>query len=114
MDLITFEQRVLLLRNGAVAKMESLLGRPPVLKLFTPDAAGTWLISAIDPADADRAWGLCDPGLGSPELGWVSLAELASVRGPLGCPVRRDEAFEPNSSLRAYTVEAQRVGIVIA
>ncbi len=114
MDLITAEQRLLLVTNGSVANMESLLDRPPVLKLFTPDAAGTWLICAIDPADGDRAWGLCDPGLGSPELGWVSLAELASVRGPLGFHVRRDDAFLPNASLRAYAREAQRTGIIIS
>ena len=113
MNLITREQRLLLLENGRAQKLELLLDSPPVLKLFTPDAAGTWLISAVDPAIPDRAWGLCDPGLGSPELGWVSLAELANIRGPLGLAVCRDDAFHPSSSLRAYAAEASRTGIVI-
>jgi len=114
MELITSEQHLLLLENGRVVDVETLLDHPPVLKLFTPDAAGTWLVAAIDPADPDRAWGLCDPGLGSPELGWVSIAELAGVRGRLGMAVRRDDAFLPNDSLRAYLVEARRAGIIIA
>lgn len=114
MDLVTPAQRLRLLANGRVQARETLLLRAPVLKLFTPDAAGTWLISALDPADPVRAWGLCDVGLGSPEVGWVSLADLERLRGPLGFPVRRDDAFRPNASLGAYADEARRVGIVIA
>ena len=65
----------------------------PVLKLFTPDGAATWLISEADPDDPDRLFGLCDLGLGSPELGYVSRAELTALRGPLGLPVERDAYF---------------------
>lgn len=52
-----------------------------MVKLFTPDAGATWLLTEIDPDDDDHAFGLCDLGLGMPELGWVSLQELAAVRG---------------------------------
>jgi hypothetical protein len=45
----------------------------PVAKLFSPDGAATWLISEADPDDPDRLFGLCDLGLGFPELGYVSL-----------------------------------------
>lgn len=114
MDLVTLQQRLRLVANGRLSVQETLLAHPPVVKLFTPDAAGTWLLSALDPDDEDRAWGLCDPGLGSPELGWVTLSGLARVRGRLGMAVRRDDAFRPNASLGAYAEEARRVGIVIA
>jgi hypothetical protein len=39
---------------------------PPVVKLFTPDAGTTWLLTEIDPDDPDRAFGLCDLGSGFP------------------------------------------------
>ncbi len=42
------------------------------------------LLTEIDPDDHDHAFGLCDLGMGMPELGWVSLQELATVRGKLG------------------------------
>ncbi len=60
----------------------------PVVKVFTPDAHATWLLSELDPQDSDRAFGLCDLGEGFPELGWISLRQLARVRGPLGLAVR--------------------------
>lgn len=113
MHLLTSEQRLRLIGNGRIIGADALLDRPPVVKFFTPDAGGTWLISAMDPHDHDRAWGLCDFAQGSPELGWVSLSELARVRGPLDLPVRRDDAFIPNASLRAYADEARRAGIII-
>jgi hypothetical protein len=54
------------------------------VKLFAPDGNATWLLTEIDPDDGDRAFGLCDLGLGEPELGYVSLAELESVRARCG------------------------------
>ena len=49
-----------------------------------PDAGATWLLTEIDPDDHDHVFGLCDLGLGMPEIGWVSLGELAAVLGRLG------------------------------
>ena len=43
----------------------------PVVKLFTPDAQCTWLLTELDP-DGGLAFGLCDLGMGEPELGYVS------------------------------------------
>lgn len=82
----------------------------PVVKIFTPDGAATWLLSELDPDDQDTAFGLCDLGLGYPELGTVSLTELASVRGKLGLPVEIDLHFEATKTLSAYTRDAQREG----
>ena len=73
----------------------------PVVKLFTPDAGCTWLLTEIDPEDPDIAFGLCDLGMGCPELGSVSLSELESVRGRLGLPIERDLHFTPTKTLSA-------------
>jgi len=62
----------------------------PVVKLFTPDGAATWLLSEIDPDEPDTAFGLCDLGVDCPELGTVRLSELESVCGRLGMPIERD------------------------
>ncbi|MGX5805057.1 DUF2958 domain-containing protein [Bradyrhizobium sp. Arg314] len=71
----------------------------PVVKLFTPDAVATWPLMEIDPEDPDIAFGLCDLGLGFPELGSVSISDLAAVRGRLGLPVERDGHFRADKKL---------------
>ena len=113
MKLLTQPLRKQLLANGAAqrAAIDSgtdALDFHPVVKLFTPDAQATWLLTELDPADGDLAFGLCDCGLGEPELGYVSLAELAGVRGPLGLPIERDMHFEADKGLAAYSEEARR------
>lgn len=84
-----------------------------MVKLFTPDAGATWLLTEIDPDDHDHAFGLCDLGLGMPELGWVSLQELATVRGRLGLPIERDLHFRAEKRLSAYARDARRAGQII-
>ena len=88
--------------------------QPPVVQWFTPDAGATWLISDVDPGDEDLFFGLCDLGLGSPELGYVRLSEVRRVRGRLGLPVERDLYFRPSMTLEKYAVEARRTGRVSA
>lgn len=87
----------------------------PVVKLFTPDAGCTWLLTEIDPENNDLAFGLCDLGMGCcPEMGSVSLAEIAALRGKLGLPVERDLHFEATKSLTAYANEARLLGRIKA
>ena len=100
--------------NGARSALGEDIDPPPVVKLFTPDAGATWLLTELDPADPDRAFGLCDLGLGGPELGWVSLTELATVRGRLGLPLERDLHFVADRPLSAYAKEAQFRGGITA
>ena len=86
----------------------------PVVKLSMPDANCTWLLTELDPEDPDIAFGLCDLGMGFPELGSVSIAELESVRGLLGLPVERDLHFRPTKTLSAYADEARELSMVRA
>ncbi|WP_304308604.1 DUF2958 domain-containing protein [Pseudacidovorax intermedius] len=112
--LVTDEQRAQLLENGRQARDQRHPDPQPVVKLFTPDAGATWLLTEIDPENPDLAFGLCDLGHGCLELGWVSLAELAAVRGPLGLPIERDLGFRPDRSFEAYAREARRAGRIVA
>lgn len=52
--LITEDEFKTMLKNGDSLSMK------PVVKLFTPDASATWLLSGIDPYNQDIAFGLCD------------------------------------------------------
>lgn len=107
-------ERKRLLANGRLSAAGEELDPLPVLKLFTPDANATWLLTELDPDDPGIAFGLCDLGLGSPELGSVSLAELASVRGRLGLSIERDEHLRPDRPLSAYAAQARAQGRIIA
>lgn len=105
--LITDDERVQLLANGQARAAAQDFDPMPVVKLFTPDAHAIWLLAALDPADGDTAWGLCDVGIGMPELGTVRLSDLASIVGPLNRPVLRDRYFQPTRALSEYTRLAQ-------
>ena len=94
MKLITTAQREQMLTNGRLTAQGKTIDPHPVVKLFTPDGAATWLLTELDPGAPDIAFGLCDLGMGSPELGYVSLSELASVRGRFGLAVERDLHFQ--------------------
>ncbi len=112
MKLLTKPLRAQLLENGRrqgpLRGTTDELDFVPIVKLFTPDANCTWLLTELDPEDADIAFGLCDLGLGFPELGSVRISELESVRGPMGLPVERDLYFTARQSLCEYA-EAARV-----
>ena len=62
------------------------------VKFFTPDADFTWFVTEYDP-EKRMCFGLVK-GLET-ELGYFSLAELESVRGPLGLKIERDLHFSP-------------------
>ena len=66
------------------------------LKLFTPDSGWTWWITEGAPEGDDfMFFGLVE-GL-EKELGYFSLSELQSVRGPLGLGVERDLYWQPKT-----------------
>jgi hypothetical protein len=115
MELLTNDLRKRLLQNGRLREgfSEQGVAEPdffPVVKLFTPDANCTWLLTELDPDDPTIAFGLCDLGMGFPELGSVSLTELQSVRGPLGLAIERDEHFVATKTISAYAAEARKRG----
>ena len=117
MTLITKAQTEQLLANGraqcaAIDRQDQALDFKPVVKLFTPDGNATWLLTELDP-DNELAFGLCDLGLGCPELGYDSLTELRSVRGKLKLPIERDQHFEADKAISAYAEEARAQGRIV-
>ena len=114
MELITAEQRRQLIDNW---NLEGDALRP-VVKIFSPVGSATWLIASMNPQDEDTLYGLCDLGLGDPEIGYVRLSELQSitVRVPPGRSVaiglERDLYFKPSHSLSTYAAAARRHGAI--
>jgi hypothetical protein len=67
MKLLTEAQRAKLIENGrrqaAVKGTAGELDLWPVVKLFNPCGAATWLLTELDTDDLTVAWGLCDLGI---------------------------------------------------
>ena len=101
MKLITEEIKAKLASNKGDANIDK-----PYLKLFSPTGAATWLITEI--VDEDTLFGLCDLGMGFPELGYVSLQELESIELPFGLKIERDMYFTPDKTLSEYTELARQ------
>jgi Protein of unknown function (DUF2958) len=68
------------------------------VKFFTPDASWTWYVTEFD--GEDTFFGLVQGQ--DEELGYFSLSELQTLRGPLRLPIERDLSFKPTplSALR--------------
>lgn len=118
MELLTKDQTARLLANGkasaaAIQRDGNTPDHFPVVKLFNPCGAATWLISELDPTDPDIAFGLCDLGMDCAELGSVSLSELCSVRVGFGLRIERDIHWTATHPLSAYTAAAQRAGRIV-
>ena len=104
-----------LLTKEIEAKLSKNIGNAtkdkPYLKLFNPVGSATWLISEYH--EKDRTFfGLCDLGMGYPELGYVSLQELESLGLPFGLTIERDIHFEPKKTLSEYAAEANQLGSI--
>ena len=111
--LITEDERRQLLAHGQARADGEAIDPLPVVRLFTPDAHAIWLLAALDPADADTAYGLVDLGIGMPELGHIKLSDLESIVGPRKQPVMRDRYFQAVRPLSAYLRLAQENGSIL-
>jgi hypothetical protein len=110
--LLTDAERDQLLKNGAAAARGEQLDPFPVVRLFSPDAHATWLLTELDPNDGDTAYGLLDLGMARPELGHVKLSVLESIRGPQNLAVVRDLYFAPTRCLSEYLLLAKMDGSI--
>jgi hypothetical protein len=107
MNLLTQSQKAKLISNWRKNMLENQeIDHAPVVKLFTPDANATWLLTELDPNNEDTLFGLCDLGQGMPELGYASLKVLRALRGMWGLPVERDTQFKAQHPLSWYVDRA--------
>ena len=106
MMLFTKENVRAMKANAKQPEME----RKPIVKLFAPWGAATWLISEYN-EDTGELFGLCDLGHGHPELGYVMRQEIEQITGPFGLRIERDRHWENDGrTLEAYADEAREKG----
>ena len=111
MKLFTKAQRERLLANGARRGADHV----PVVRLFNPTGAGTWLLTELDPENPDDyAFGLADLGMGFPELGDIGLREISEFRGLMGLGIERDLYFRPRGrTISVYAEAAHAAGRIV-
>lgn len=117
MTLLTPDLRFALRTNDLARRAAGRTGEAepdpmPVVKLFNPLGAGTWLATELW-EDGDTLFGLADLGFGCPELGAFSLRELASIRLPYGLGIERDIGFAGLAPLSAWAAAARSAGSII-
>ena len=118
MSLIPSDQQRTLRINAVLRVMYQNRDLPepdpvPVVKLFNPCGAATWLATELD-RDWDTLFGLADLGFGTPELGSFSLAEIMSLRLPFGLRIERDWTFATRHRLSEWAEVARRTGSIAA
>lgn len=113
MTLIPSDLREVLLSNGRRSAAGERIDPLPVVRLFTPGVGAIWLLTELDPTNPDRAFGLCDLGLGCPELGHVLLSELEGLQAATGIEVKRDLDFQPRRSLGVAARQARKLGWIV-
>lgn len=86
----------------------------PVIKIFNPMGAQTWLFSELDDRDGATLFGLADLGFGEPEMGYVNMSELLEVSRMLPLGLERDASFKGTRPLSEYAEEARVAGRITA
>jgi Protein of unknown function (DUF2958) len=82
---------------------------PVIVKFFTPDSNWTWFVlEAGSDGDDWRFFGLVDGH--EKELGYFTLSELQSAKGPLGLRIERDLYFD-GYSVKKSTNEVLRIAV---
>lgn len=110
MRLLTLDQYDQLIKNGSPDSFGK--DHIPVVKLFMPGTGCTWLLTELDPEYPSIAFGLCDLGMGFPELGYVDLEEILSVRTKFGLGVECDLHFKGKYPISVYARAASAYEMV--
>jgi len=108
MTFFTQSQYDKLIRNGEKKDQDHV----PVVKLTIKGAGCTWLLTELDPYDPLCAFGLCDLGLGYPELGYVDLRELAGLKLPGSLKVEADPDFAGRHAISVYANAARECSAI--
>lgn len=118
MKLLTQAQFEKLKANGLaqdkVRGTSAELDLVPIVKLFNPYGAGTWLLTEILPENDHWAFGLADLNCGCVELGTIDLEELSALRHPLGFKlIERDRHWEATAPLSHYVKASNEVNRIV-
>lgn len=112
--LVPDRARVALVERGRYIQRTGDDDFRPLVKLFNPSGAFTWLIVAIEPDRPSIGYGIADAGMGHPEIGSFDLDEIAGLRGRYGLPMERDLHFESHDTLAAIAERARAEGAIDA
>ena len=111
-DLFTQAQRDQLRANSIDQDNGNDIDRVPVVKLFTPgEGRCTWLLTELDANNV--AFGLCDLGMGEPELGYVDINEMLDAINRIGLPIERDLYVTLDKPLSHYTELARKARRIV-
>jgi len=104
MKLFNEKQYQKLLENGSDPGKD----HAPVVRVHLPFTQCVWLLSELDPENTDICFGLCDLGMGFPELGYVSIQEIiAEGKDVLGIIPECDDTFEGLYPMSVYQAAAR-------
>lgn len=106
-SLLSDADRKQLLINGHRTAGGDEIDPPCVVRLFIPGTRAEWHLTEIDPDDEDLAFGLCDLGLGFPELGYVRFSELRSLSATSDFVVVKDNLFNDHRTLSTLAAEGR-------
>ena len=101
--------REIMIHNFQEVQNDLAKDHAPVVKLHSKYGKAVWLLSELDAAN-NIAFGLCDLGQGKPELSYVSITDLESIKhARLKVPmVEIDPVFDGNYPLSVY-LEAAKI-----
>jgi hypothetical protein len=78
-QMIPEEIRLKMIQNALEVQEGITRDHAPEVKLFTKYGKGIWLLSELDEKN-NIAFGICDLGQGTPELSYVSIEHLESIK----------------------------------
>lgn len=99
-ELLTDEQMDKLKQIGL--SEEENENQVPVVRLHIPGKEAYWLFSCIVSGTEQMAYGIFEIGLGSPELGYFDLSEIAELKFEGGLELENDLQFKGEHSLMKY------------
>ena len=109
-NLFTEPQLQQLLANASTD--QSAKDHLPVVRLSLPGSNAAWLLTELGPDNTDLAFGLCDLGLGFPELGYLSMDELKDAAAYFGSTLFNDPDFAPRYPISIYARAARMAGAI--
>ncbi|GAA4457896.1 DUF2958 domain-containing protein [Rurimicrobium arvi] len=106
MHLFTEQQQQQLSFNGAPENRDN--DHTPVVRLFVANTSMVWLLNELDPERPSEAFGLCDLGMGFPELGYLDLEGVSEVCSRNQFSLERDLHFNGKYPMSVYAEAARQ------